>query len=220
MPCSSLRVGHSDAQARSRAGVCSVRLGVGHLPRRDLLQAVLQAYIFCRRPCGDGDPLRQDSRVPRRPAGPSSRAPAGADKAAARVASDQHEGRCRRMGCAVPVQTQQSGRKRRPRKVLKPPFFTSPLTKLSQRRWFTLAVESVRGAWQTHVVEPLLNIKAELFKTFRDRQSIVSIEVGNLCHDNRPCNCPHRLLDLDNLNSDASGLRGRPQVTQPHARGL
>jgi len=59
----------------------------------------------------------------------------------------------------------------------------SPVVCTDSCRWLSEGALAVKGAWQEHVVEPLNNIKSELFKTFRDRpcDSIVSIEVKYSC---------------------------------------
>ena len=42
--------------------------------------------------------------------------------------------------------------------------------------WTLACLKAVRGAWTTHVIEPLENLQGELFNTFRRRPSIVSID--------------------------------------------
>jgi hypothetical protein len=42
--------------------------------------------------------------------------------------------------------------------------------------WTLACLKAVRGAWSTHVIEPLENLQGELFNTFRRRPSIVSID--------------------------------------------
>ncbi|GAX73074.1 hypothetical protein CEUSTIGMA_g527.t1 [Chlamydomonas eustigma] len=44
------------------------------------------------------------------------------------------------------------------------------------QRWSKATFDSISEAWQAHVVEPFKNIKGELFRTFRDRPSLVSAE--------------------------------------------
>lgn len=42
--------------------------------------------------------------------------------------------------------------------------------------WWRWASEALTTSWRVHVVEPLLAVRDELFRTFRDRPSIVSLE--------------------------------------------
>ncbi|GFR42686.1 hypothetical protein Agub_g3497 [Astrephomene gubernaculifera] len=50
-------------------------------------------------------------------------------------------------------------------------------------RWILTALTAVRSALRTHVVEPLLAVRDELFRTFRDRPAIVSPQDFSVSRD-------------------------------------